>query len=100
MGNTKIALRQYQTNLINDVAKLYGQGVRRVLVQSSTGSGKTIAFSALTQRFMQKLNKIILYLTHLYIHHDLKTQELFLNVEYLVNQQFISWKAEYLRQSV
>lgn len=57
-------LRDYQTKLIDDVAKLYGKGVRRALVQSSTGSGKTIAFSALTQRFLNRLNRRVLICVH------------------------------------
>jgi len=38
-------LRPYQIKALNDIRGLYAQGVRRVLLQMPTGSGKTTVFS-------------------------------------------------------
>ena len=59
-----IQLREDQTKLGNEIAKLYSAGVMRIIAQASTGYGKTVAFSALTQRFMQRLNKRVLICVH------------------------------------
>lgn len=46
----KIILREYQTDLINRTFAAWNQGHRNVLVQSHTGSGKTVMLTQIVQQ--------------------------------------------------
>lgn len=52
-----IVLRDYQDSLIGSTAQAFGR-VRRVLMVSPTGSGKTAMFCAITTRAMTKGNRV------------------------------------------
>ena len=47
-------LREYQENLITNVARKIAAGKRKPLVQMATGGGKTIAFAAISNRYKNK----------------------------------------------
>lgn len=57
-------LRKYQIDGIDEIARLYGSGVRRIVFQMPTGSGKTVAFSGLINRFLSSFNKSVLVAVH------------------------------------
>jgi superfamily II DNA or RNA helicase len=57
-------LRPYQINGINQLASKVLQGKRRLLYQQATGSGKTITFAGLVNRFLNKQQKKIVILVH------------------------------------
>lgn len=57
-------LREYQENLITNVAKKIAAGKRKPLVQMATGGGKTIAFAAISNRYKNKSGKSVLILVH------------------------------------
>lgn len=59
-----ITLRPYQSNLVNETAVKLSEGARKLLVQLPTGGGKTIAFSAITNRWLQKQQTSVLILVH------------------------------------
>jgi superfamily II DNA or RNA helicase len=48
-----IILRNYQKSLIEDVFAAWNEGHRNVLVQSHTGSGKTVILTAIVERFAE-----------------------------------------------
>lgn len=58
-----IELYPYQSKIVADIRECWGAGLRRVLVQSPTGSGKTVVFSWIAQQ-TSKQQKRILILTH------------------------------------
>lgn len=47
-------LREYQQNDIAALSQEFAKGVRRLLYQLSTGGGKTVVFSTIAQRFVEK----------------------------------------------
>ncbi len=57
-------LRDYQEKSVNETAKKLASGVRKLIVQLATGGGKTIMFSAITNRYTQKSGKSVLILVH------------------------------------
>jgi superfamily II DNA or RNA helicase len=56
-------LRDYQIKMVNEVRAAMGQGVRRVLMQSPTGSGKTATFCHIVSSAESK-GKTVLVLAH------------------------------------
>lgn len=66
-----IKLRGYQSRLIDGCAHSLSMGFKRIVGQLATGGGKTIAFSAISERFINKNKKDVLILVH--------RQELFMN---------------------
>jgi superfamily II DNA or RNA helicase len=57
-------LRPYQEKTVYGASKLLSEGKRKLVVQSHTGSGKTVMFSTICDRFIAKQNKRILILVH------------------------------------
>lgn len=57
-------LRNYQEQLVNGLAGKLARGKRKVVGQLATGGGKTVVFSAITKRYIQKANKRVLILVH------------------------------------
>ena len=57
-------LRDYQNKLVENTAILLSQGKRKVVAQLATGGGKTICFSAISQRYTNKSPKSVLILVH------------------------------------
>ncbi len=57
-------LREYQIKLTNELAQKLYQGKRKVIAQLATGGGKTICFSAISKRFIDKNNTDVLILVH------------------------------------
>lgn len=57
-------LRQYQEAAVSNVAKKLAAGVRKIVLQLSTGAGKTVIFSAISQRYITKNQKSVLILVH------------------------------------
>ncbi len=56
-------LRNYQEKAITGLLSSHGLGNRKVILQSATGSGKTVMASAIVQRAVKKGNKV-LFLAH------------------------------------
>ena len=56
-------LRDYQEKFVNNIALSLSRN-RRVVAQLATGGGKTITFSAITKRYIEKSNKSVLILVH------------------------------------
>lgn len=60
-----VILRDYQSNGIDSIAKLFSNGTRRIIYQNATGAGKTITFSAMSERYLKSFpNKKILIAVH------------------------------------
>lgn len=60
-----IALRQYQRDINNAIYKeLFINNKNSVIMQSATGSGKTITFISFAKYFQEKFNKKVLIITH------------------------------------
>lgn len=59
-----IELRTYQQNGNDQVARLAKAGVRRIVYQAATGSGKTITFASLSQRFWNSMRRRIVIAVH------------------------------------
>lgn len=57
-------LLDYQKPLVDGTSRLFGSGKRSVLAQASTGYGKTVCFSIITKRFVEKSHKKVLILVH------------------------------------
>lgn len=57
-------LDQYQIDGIDEVADFFGMGMEKILCQLATGGGKTVMFSALSQRYINKISKNILIVVH------------------------------------
>lgn len=58
-----LALRDYQQQQVDDVREQFASGHRRVLLQSPTGSGKTVVFSHIARTSAQ-IRKKVLILAH------------------------------------
>ena len=56
-------LRPYQTEAVQDIRSSVGAGNKRVLLQASTGSGKTIIAADIMQRAAEKSSRV-LFLAH------------------------------------
>jgi len=56
-------LREYQENSVGAIAAKLSN-TRKVIFQLSTGGGKTITFSAITKRYIEKSGKAVLILVH------------------------------------
>lgn len=56
-------LRDYQENGVNSVAKKLTTN-KKIIYQLATGGGKTITFSAITKRYIEKSGKAVLILVH------------------------------------
>jgi len=52
-------LRDYQDRAVGDLRSLYGSGVRRVVLRSEVGSGKTVMFSYLAASLVAKGNPVM-----------------------------------------
>lgn len=57
-------LRDYQEQSANEVAQKLASGLRKIVFQLSTGAGKTVLFSAISDRYTKKSDKSILILVH------------------------------------
>lgn len=57
-------LRPYQEKLSYEASLALANGKRRVIVQLATGGGKTISFSAITNRYINKSGKSVLIIVH------------------------------------
>ncbi len=57
-------LRDYQEKSVNEVARILAKGKRKIVYQLATGGGKTITFSAISKRYIEKSNKSVLILVH------------------------------------
>ena len=59
-----ITLRPYQERAVTEVATKLAEGKRKVIFQLATGGGKTVVFSAISQRFTEKNESSVLILVH------------------------------------
>jgi superfamily II DNA or RNA helicase len=57
-------LRSYQERGVTQVATKLAEGKRKIVYQLATGGGKTITFSAISQRYINKSGKSVLILVH------------------------------------
>lgn len=57
---TQITLYKNQNKLIKNVSKKIKKGYKSILVQSPTGSGKTIMFSYISQQAIKRGNKVLI----------------------------------------
>lgn len=57
-------LRPYQEKGVNELAKKLALGKRKIICQLATGGGKTIMFSAISNRYITKSDKSVLILVH------------------------------------
>ena len=56
-------LREYQERAVNEVARKLTAN-KKIIFQLATGGGKTITFSAITKRYIEKSGKAVLILVH------------------------------------
>lgn len=59
-----MTLRPYQENLVLQTAIKLAEGKRKLIIQLPTGAGKTVVFSAICDRWLQKQQSSILILVH------------------------------------
>lgn len=57
-------LRPYQEKFINELGTKIVQGKRRVVAQLATGAGKTVTFSTIVNRYLNKSGKNVLIMVH------------------------------------
>lgn len=57
-------LRPYQEEFATNIARKLSGGFRRIVGQLATGGGKTITFSAITNRYITKSGKSVLIIVH------------------------------------
>lgn len=57
-------LRPRQVTLVTNTSKMFASGKRRLLSQAPTGFGKTVCFSFITKRFVEKSKKKVLITVH------------------------------------
>lgn len=57
-------LRKYQETFVSDLSQRLAMGRRKIVGQMATGSGKTITFSAICERFTAKSGKDVLIIVH------------------------------------
>ena len=53
-------LRQYQTNQINEVRRVFTQGHNSVIMQAPTGSGKTVMFSYIVKSAVERNSRCLI----------------------------------------
>jgi len=54
-------LREYQLTAIENVSKQFAAGNRRVILQSATGSGKTVIFCEMARRTVAKGGRVLIF---------------------------------------
>ncbi|SEA59610.1 Superfamily II DNA or RNA helicase [Arachidicoccus rhizosphaerae] len=59
-----ITLYDYQEKLNNEAATKFASGIKKLLAQAPTGSGKTVMFSSVCNRWLTKNTSSILILVH------------------------------------
>lgn len=59
-----ITLRNYQSDGIDRVASLYAAGTSKIVFQLPTGGGKTVCFSGMAKRYLQRFSKSVLICVH------------------------------------
>src|SRR5690349_6221425 len=57
-------LRPYQERAINEVARKLASGKRKVVFQLATGGGKTVVFTGIAKRYIEKSKKSVLIVVH------------------------------------
>ena len=57
-------LRPYQQKAIEEIVQKYTEGKRKIIFQAATGSGKTVTFSGLINRFIKNTGKKVLISVH------------------------------------
>lgn len=57
-------LRPYQTNAIDEIARLVGTGKRKIVFQLATGGGKSFTFAGLADRFIKRMHKRCVLFVH------------------------------------
>lgn len=58
-SNSSYILREYQDNLISQIADLWCQGIRRIMAQLATGGGKTVIFAALAAACVKRGKRVL-----------------------------------------
>ena len=56
-----IELRHYQTDIITEIRKNWGRGIRSQLIQLATGGGKTIIFTWMATQVVANGKKVIIF---------------------------------------
>jgi superfamily II DNA or RNA helicase len=64
LAEVGMELREEQTAVINQLSFNFSNGIRCQILQLPTGGGKTVAFSGLVHRYLQKFNKAALICVH------------------------------------
>ena len=57
---TKIKLYKHQKKIVKNISKQFKKGKKHILVQSATGSGKTVMFSSITSKTAKKFKKVLI----------------------------------------
>lgn len=57
-------LRPYQESSVNEAASMLASGKRKIIFQLPTGAGKTVCFSAISKRYIERSEKSVLILVH------------------------------------
>lgn len=57
-------LRPYQQKAIDEIVRKYTEGQRKIVFQAATGSGKTVTFSGLINRFIKNTGMKVLISVH------------------------------------
>ena len=55
-----ITLRDYQIDIVQQIAESFSAGHKRIVIQSPTGSGKTVMFSYVAKGAVKKGNKVLI----------------------------------------
>jgi superfamily II DNA or RNA helicase len=55
-----IELRPYQQKAINEARQFFASGGKHAIIQSPTGSGKTVMFSYISENIVRKNNKVLI----------------------------------------
>lgn len=55
-----ILLRNYQLQCIADIRENFSKGIKHLIVQAPTGSGKTVIFSSIAKAISEKNNKVLI----------------------------------------
>lgn len=69
------SLRDYQQKLLNETSIKLACGNKRIIAQLATGGGKTVCFSAIVDRYINKSGKSVLIIVHReeLLHQTVKT---------------------------
>ena len=57
--SSKLELRDYQTEVINQIYAFYGQGKKSIMLVSPTGSGKTLTTTHIVKDFVEKGTRVL-----------------------------------------